>query len=71
MATSVFDGAGGRSAPARNIRRTAVARLVAADARRQVLRYEASRLGLDDAGLATFGADGEMRECAGGRVFFF
>jgi hypothetical protein len=70
MATSVFDGAGGRSAPARNIRRSAVARLVAADARRQVLRYEASRLGLDDAGLATFGADLEAQDCVGRRAFF-
>jgi len=70
MATAILEGAGGRSAPARNTGRRLVARLVAQDARRHVRRCDPCRVGLDDAGLATFGADGEARECVGWRAFF-
>jgi hypothetical protein len=71
MATAMFEGAGGRSSPARNVSRCAVARLVAADARRHVNRRGPGRLGLDDAGLAAIGADARALECVGGRLFFF
>ena len=63
MATAIFEGAGGRTAPARNTARAALACLAAADARRPIHGRDAARLGLDDAGVASFGAGHEAREC--------
>ena len=53
MAMTVYDGAGGRAAPAHGVLRHAVARVVVA----RPPRINARLLGLDDAGIATFAAD--------------
>ncbi len=63
MASAIFEGAGGRAAPARNTARAVLAGAVAADARRPIHRRDPSRFGLDDASVALFGAACPAREC--------
>jgi hypothetical protein len=63
MAMTVYDGAGGRAAPAHGVLRHAVARAVVA--RRPLGRRANARLlGLDDAGIATIASDRRAREHA-------
>jgi hypothetical protein len=64
MAMTVYDGAGGRAAPAHGAVRHAVARIVVARPRPD-RRVGSRLLGLDDAGFATFAADRRALEHAG------
>jgi hypothetical protein len=65
MAMTVYDGAGGRAAPAHGVMRRAVARVVVALSRHADRRANAHVLGLDDAGVATVACDRRALERAG------
>jgi hypothetical protein len=65
MAMTVYDGAGGRAAPAHGVLRHAVARMVVARAHPADRRARARVLGIDDAGFATLASDRRTREHAG------
>ncbi len=65
MAMTVYDGAGGRAAPAHGVLRHAVARMVVGRVRSADRRMNAHLLGLDDAGVATIASDRRALEEAG------
>jgi hypothetical protein len=65
MAYSIFDHAGGRSAPAGGVVRPAVARLASVRAPHIDRHVGGARLGLDDAGIAITACDRRALEQAG------
>jgi hypothetical protein len=65
MAMTVYDGAGGRAAPAHGVLRRAVARMTVARPHPADRRSHARLLGLDDAGFATCACDRRALEQAG------
>ena len=65
MTMTIFEGAGGRSAPAHGVLRPAVARVIVGRVHGSARRVDPNLLGLDDAGVATIGSDRRALEQAG------
>lgn len=68
MAAIILGGAGGKAAAARNTLRRSVAALLARDGRGAICGGAAARFGLDDAAVASIGADRAAQECLARRV---